>query len=85
MNLEELVTKDYLAAEFAKERALTDRRFEEVNVQFAEIRGNFKTLYWILAIIVAATVTPWLERLMSFIDFSTFATISRSLVFLQLS
>jgi len=65
VNLEELVTKDYLAAEFAKERALTDRRFEEVNVQFAEIRGNFKTLYWILAIIVAATVTPWLERLMS--------------------
>ncbi len=58
VNLEELVTKEYLTAEFAKERAYTD-------AQFAEIRGNFRTLYWILTIVVAATVVPLLERLIS--------------------
>ena len=76
VNLEELVTKDYLTAEFAKERVETDKRFEQVNVKFAEqtayidkrfaeVEGNFRTLYWILGIIVAATVTPWLERLIN--------------------
>jgi len=58
VNLEELVTKDYLSARFAEERAYIDKRF-------AEVDGNFKALYWIQAIIVAATVTPWLERLLS--------------------
>ena len=87
VNLEELVTKNYLTAEFAKERAYLDTRFaeqlayintrfaeqnayidtrfEQVNVRFKEVMGNFRTLYWILGIIVAATVTPWLERLIN--------------------
>lgn len=69
VNLEELVTKDYLTAEFAKERAYMDTRFAEQNAyidkRFAEVDGNFRTLYWILGIIVAATVSPWLERLLN--------------------
>lgn len=70
VNLEELVTKDYMAVEFAKERAYIDTRFAEERAhsdsQFAEIRGNFRTLYWILGVLVAATVMPLLERLLSF-------------------
>lgn len=76
VNLEELVTKDYLATQFAElkacvdtqfveERAYIDKRFEQVNVKFAEQSANFRTLYWILTIVVAATVVPLLERLVS--------------------
>lgn len=45
MNLEELVTKDYLAVQFANERASTDQRFEQVNVQFAEQRAYMDTRF----------------------------------------
>ena len=76
MNLEELVTKDYLARQLAEERTATDKRFEQVNVKFAElqaymdtrfekIEARFTTLYWILSLVVAATVLPQLERLLS--------------------
>ena len=59
VNLEELVTNDYLAVEFAKERAHTD-------VQFAEIKGNFRTLYWMNGLIILVTVVPVLQRFFSF-------------------
>ena len=54
VNLEELVTKDYLAAEFAKERSYTDKRF-------AEIEANFKLVFWILGVLVVTNVLPLLE------------------------
>ena len=80
VNLEELVTKDYLAAQFAEQKAFMDTRFVEersyidrrlaeerthTDKRFAEINANFRTLYWILTIVVAATVVPSLERLIT--------------------
>lgn len=91
VNLEELVTKDYLAAQFAgqkayvdtrfaeeraymdkrfaEERAFMDKRFAEerayIDKRFAEQSAHFKVLYWMLAIVVAATVTPYLERMIA--------------------
>lgn len=65
VNLEELVTKDYLAAQFAKERAYMDQRFEQVNVKFAEQGSHFKVLYWMLTIVVGATVLPLVERMIN--------------------
>lgn len=69
VNLEELVTKDYLTAEFAKERAYMDTRFAEQNAyidkRFAEVNSNLKVIYWMLGIVVATTVVPFLERLIS--------------------
>ena len=63
VNLEELVTKDHLETRL-------DVRFAEqtayIDTQFAEIRGNFRTLYWILSIVVAATVLPLLQNLANF-------------------
>ena len=77
VNLEELVTKDYLTAEFAKERAATDQRFEQVNVMFAEQRAYMDTrfaetnskltvIYWMNGLIILVTVVPALQRLFSF-------------------
>lgn len=51
MNLEELVTKDFLAARFAEQRA--------------EISANFKILFWMVGIVMAALVIPLLERLIA--------------------
>ncbi len=65
MDLGELVTKDFLVRQLAEERTATDKRFEQMNVKFAEIRGDFRTLYWIISIVVAATVLPQLQRLFS--------------------
>lgn len=59
VNLEELITKDLLTAEFAKERAHTD-------TQFAEIRGHFRTLYWMNGLVILVTVVPALQRMLSF-------------------
>ena len=85
VNLEALVTKDYMESRlevrfaeqqtkidkrFADQTAYIDTRFAEQNAyidtRFAEVNSNFKTLYWILAIVVSATVGPLLERLIAF-------------------
>ncbi|MEQ8314867.1 MAG: hypothetical protein RL839_05350 [Gammaproteobacteria bacterium] len=66
VNLEELVTKDYLTAEFAKERAYTDTRFEAVNVKFAELNAKFTLLYWMNGLIILVTVVPALQRLIAY-------------------
>lgn len=73
VNLEELVTKDYLESKldvrFAEQRTYIDTGFAEVytrmDTQFVEIKGNFRTLYWILGVVVAATTVPLLERLIT--------------------
>ena len=63
MNLEELVTKDYLESRlevrFSQQQSYIDK-------QFADVNGNFRTLYWLMGIVVAATVGPLLERLIGF-------------------
>ena len=40
-----------------------DQRFASMDVQFAEIKGEFRLVYWMLAIIIASTVTPYLQKL----------------------
>lgn len=55
---------------FAEQTAYINTRFAEQNTyidtRFAEVNSNFRTLYWILGIVVAATVGPLLERLINF-------------------
>ena len=61
-NMDALVTKDYLDARL-------DARFAEQNaridVQFAEIRGQFRLVYWMLAVVIASTVIPQASALLS--------------------
>lgn len=66
VNLEALVTKDFLVRQLAEERAATDKRFEQVNVKFAEVNGNFRTLYWMNGLIILVTVVPAVQRMLNF-------------------
>ncbi len=73
VNLEELVTKDFLAAEFAKERAYIDTRFAEerahTDTQFAKVQAQLESRLTVqsrmLAIVIAAVLLPLFERLIS--------------------
>lgn len=73
MNLESLVTKDYLAARFAEQRAYVDTRFAEqrasMDTRFVEQKAdtatNFRVLFWIQGILVAGLVLPFIERFMT--------------------
>lgn len=58
MNLHSLVTKDYLAAQIAEQRAYLD-------IRFAELDGKFRVLYAMTSIIMAAVILPYLERLLA--------------------
>ena len=54
-NMDALVTKDYLDARldarFAEQSAKTD-------VKFAEMKDQFKLVYWMLAVVIATNVLP---------------------------
>ena len=71
VNLETLVTKEYfqsrLTARFAEQDARIDTRFAEqkayMDIRFAQIDNKFRFHSWTQAIIIAAVVTPYLERL----------------------
>ena len=84
VNLESLVTKDYLAARFAEQKAYIDTRFAEQNAyidkrfaeqnayidrrfaeQDAKIDGNHRVFMVTQAIVMAAVILPYLERLMA--------------------
>ena len=73
VNLESLVTKDYLAARFAEQNAVIDTRFAEqkayVDTRFAKLEAkvdsNNRVFIWTQAIIMAAVILPYLERLMA--------------------
>ena len=69
VNLDALVTKDYLAARFAEQKSYTDTKFEQVNARFAEqdakINANFRILVWMLGIVQAFVMMPYLERLLA--------------------
>lgn len=73
VNLDALVTKDYLAARFSEQNARFDTRFAEQNAridsrfaeQQAHMDANFRILFWILGILVAGIVLPFLERLLT--------------------
>ncbi len=69
MNLESLVTKDYLAARFAEQKAYMDTSFEQVNVRFAvqdaNINAHFRILLWMVGIVQALVILPYVERMLS--------------------
>lgn len=77
VNLDSLVTKDYLAARFAEQKAYIDTRFaDEFSAQntrweyrFARLESkvdsNHRVFIWTQAIIIAAVILPLLERLMA--------------------
>ena len=77
-NMDALVTKDYLDARFAEQEARIDARFAQqearfdarfsqqearFDVSFSEIKGQFKLVYWMLAVVIASTVIPQLNAL----------------------
>ena len=64
VNLETLVTKEFLAARFAEQDARIDARFARLE---ARIDGNFRIFTWTQAIIMAAVIVPYLERLMAIV------------------
>ena len=74
VNLDALVTKDFLAARFAEHNASIDTRFAEMNTsidtrfaeQNAKIDSNHRIFVWTQAIIMAAVILPLLERLLAF-------------------
>ncbi|MEQ8953609.1 MAG: hypothetical protein RLN96_06490 [Pseudomonadales bacterium] len=80
MNLESLVTKDYLAAQFAEQNASIDKRFVEqkayidtryaelkayIDTRFSEQNANFRVITVMLSIVMLAVVIPFLERLLA--------------------
>ena len=65
VNLEELVSKDYLAVQFAEQKTYIDKRFEQVNTRFAEQNANFKLLYWMVGIVIATNFIPFLQMVAS--------------------
>lgn len=84
VNLETLVTKDFLAARFAEQKAYIDTRFAEhkacIDTRLAEqdarwekrwahleAKGdsNQRVFVWTQAIIMAAVILPYLEKLMA--------------------
>lgn len=73
MNLDSLVTKDYLAARFAEQNAYIDIRFAEQDTRWekrfsqleSKVDSNHRVFIWSQAIIMAAVILPYLERLMA--------------------
>jgi len=51
-NMEQLVTKDFL-----------DARFSRLEARFERIDGKFRTLYWMLGVVIAVNVIPSLSDL----------------------
>lgn len=60
VNLESLVTKDFLDARFAEQGARIDIRFAELE---GKIDSNHRVFVWTQAIVVVAVLLPYLERL----------------------
>ncbi len=66
VNLESLVTKEFLASRFAEHFAdlKTDNNSRFARLE-AKVDGNFRIFIWSQAIIMAAVILPYLERLMA--------------------
>ena len=58
LNMDALVTKDYLDARVAQQEARMD-------VRFAEVDGKFRLVMWMLAVVMASTVIPAVHKLLS--------------------
>ena len=55
VNVDALVTRDYLDARL-------DARFAELAVRFTEVDGKIRVITWMLAVVMASTVLPALHR-----------------------
>ena len=64
-NVDALVTKDYLDARLAEQDARMDVRFAEQDTRFAEIDGKLRLMMWMLAVVMASTVIPAVQKLLS--------------------
>ncbi|GAB5501266.1 MAG: hypothetical protein PsegKO_35770 [Pseudohongiellaceae bacterium] len=66
VNLESLVTKDYfesrLETRFAKQKSYIDSSISELA---ARVDANFRIQNWILGVVTAAVILPYLERLLA--------------------
>ncbi len=69
LNMDALVTKDYLDARFAQQDARMDVRFAEhdarMDIRFASMDGKFRLVMWILAVVMASTVIPAVHKLLA--------------------
>jgi len=52
-------------ARFSKLETQLEKRFTGIDVQFSDIKGQFKLVYWMLAVVIASTVIPQLNALFS--------------------
>ena len=50
---------------FSEQDARVDGKFAHIDVQFAEIKGQFRLVYWMLAVVIASTVIPQVNALLS--------------------
>jgi hypothetical protein len=61
-NMDSLVTRDYLEecldARFAAQDLKVEKRFNDIDIRFSDLRGELKLQRWILAAIAASTVVP---------------------------
>ena len=66
VNLEELVTKYFLAARFAEQNARFETRTAQLEARLeAKIDSNHRVFVWTQAIVVACVLLPYLERLIA--------------------
>ena len=65
LNMDALVTKDYLDARFAEQGARMETRFAAMDTRFAEVDGKLRLLMWMLAAVMASTVIPAVHRLLA--------------------
>ena len=50
---------------FSKQDARLDARFSAIDLKFEGINGQFRLVYWMLAVVIASTVIPAIQQLYS--------------------
>ena len=58
VNVDALVTRDYLDARL-------DARFAELAVRFTEVDGKIRVITWMLAVVMTSTVIPALHKILT--------------------
>lgn len=52
-------------ARFTEQDVKFDTRFSAVDLKLADISGQFRLIYWMLAVVIASTVIPAIQQLAS--------------------
>jgi hypothetical protein len=66
VNLDNLLSKDYLAVRFAQQDARFEVRFNRLEARLgAKIDASQRAFVWTQASVMTAVVLPWLERLLA--------------------